>query len=195
MGDFNCKEICWDSMTVRGGDDLWGNVLLDMTIEYTMTQWVSENTRYRNNEEPLKLDLIFTTEPEIVDKIQYKTPIGKSDHVLIETVLKEEIDMERNEKHRKGRLMYNKTDFAKLKTFFQNANWEKFYMEETTVEEKWNILMDNYNEGVNRHVPRQKRESTLNVGSTKDAVRQKTEGTKLGKGGEKTKNKANGKFI
>ncbi|XP_076062422.1 uncharacterized protein LOC143037755 [Oratosquilla oratoria] len=158
MGDFNCKEICWDSMTVQGGDDSWGNVLLDMTMEYTMTQWVHENTRYRNNEEPSKLDLIFTTEPEIVHKVQYETPIGKSDHVLIETILKEEIDIERNEKHRKGRLRYNKTDFTKLKTFFRNANWEIFYREETAVEEKWNILMENYNEGVNRHVPRQKRE-------------------------------------
>ncbi|MCD9088864.1 hypothetical protein, partial [Stenotrophomonas sp. SY1] len=90
MGDFNCKEICWKEMTVKGGDDLWGNVLLEMIIDHTMTQWIQENTRYRNEEEPSRLDLIITSEPRIVDKIEYKTPIGKSDHILIELELNEE---------------------------------------------------------------------------------------------------------
>ncbi|XP_076046363.1 uncharacterized protein LOC143028322 [Oratosquilla oratoria] len=71
MGDFNCKEICWEEMTVKGGDGSWGNALLEMITDNTMTQWIQENTRYRNEEEPSRLDLIITSEPRIVDKIEY----------------------------------------------------------------------------------------------------------------------------
>lgn len=78
MGDFNSKEICWEEMTVKGGEELWGNILLDMTIGYTLTQWAKVNTKYRNNEEPSKLDLVFPCELDIVDKLEYKLPVGKS---------------------------------------------------------------------------------------------------------------------
>ena len=37
MGDFNCKEVCWEEMTAEGGEDSWGNVLLDMIMEHSMT--------------------------------------------------------------------------------------------------------------------------------------------------------------
>lgn len=62
------KVICWE-MTVKGGKDLWGNILLDMTMEHTMTPRVRKNNRYRNNEELSRLDSLFTSEPEIMDKI------------------------------------------------------------------------------------------------------------------------------
>ncbi|MPC98051.1 hypothetical protein E2C01_093401 [Portunus trituberculatus] len=82
MGDFNCKEVHWDDMTTEGNDDSWGYTLLELTKENTMTQWIQENTRFRNSEEPSRLDLLFTMEPEIVDSVEYKTPLAKSDHVL-----------------------------------------------------------------------------------------------------------------
>ncbi|MPC35988.1 hypothetical protein E2C01_029428 [Portunus trituberculatus] len=43
-----------------------------------MTQWIQENTRFRNSEEPSRLDLLFTTEPKIVDGVEYKTPLAKN---------------------------------------------------------------------------------------------------------------------
>ena len=70
--------------------------MLDMTMEHTMTQWIQEKTRFRNNEDPSRLYLVFTKEPNIVNEIKYKTPIGKSDHILIEVELKEKANVERN---------------------------------------------------------------------------------------------------
>ena len=96
MGDFNCKEVCWELLSIEGGENSWGNMLLDMTMKHTMTQWVQEKTRFRNNEDPSRLDLVFTKEPDIVNKIKYKTPIGKNYHILLEIELKEKASVERN---------------------------------------------------------------------------------------------------
>ena len=102
MGDFNCKEVHWEDMSSEGGEESWGTMLLDLTMDYTMTQWIQECTRYRSGKEPSRLDLVFMKEPELVSNIEYMTPIGKSDHVLIELELREGTYIARNEKY-KGR--------------------------------------------------------------------------------------------
>ena len=36
-------------------------------MDNILTQWVEEDTTYRGNEEPSRLDLVFTKEPEILE--------------------------------------------------------------------------------------------------------------------------------
>lgn len=47
MGDFNCKEISWENWTTEGSESSWGNKLLDLAIENVLTQWVTDDTRFR----------------------------------------------------------------------------------------------------------------------------------------------------
>ena len=58
-----------------------------MAMETSMTQWVEEKTRYRGEDEPSQLDLIFTKEAELIENVKCGCPIGMSDHVMIECVL------------------------------------------------------------------------------------------------------------
>ncbi|MPC42100.1 hypothetical protein E2C01_035714 [Portunus trituberculatus] len=44
-----------------------------------MNQWVEESIRYREEEEPLLLGLLFTKKPEPPPSIQ--SPMGRSDHM------------------------------------------------------------------------------------------------------------------
>ncbi|MPD03040.1 hypothetical protein E2C01_098655 [Portunus trituberculatus] len=55
-----------------------------------MDQWVEESTRYRGEEEPSLLDLVFTKKSESPPIIQYLSPMGKSDHVTLEVQMQEE---------------------------------------------------------------------------------------------------------
>ena len=57
---------------------------MKLTIENVITQWIKENTRFRGDEELSRLTLIFTIELDIVEDIACKSPIGMSDHVVIE---------------------------------------------------------------------------------------------------------------
>ena len=88
MGDFNCKEVRWEEWSVDGSEESWGGKLLRMATENSMTQWVEQNTRYRGDDEPSRLDLIFTSEPEVVEDVRYKCPLGKTDHVVLECDLR-----------------------------------------------------------------------------------------------------------
>ena len=59
IGDFNCKEVCWEDW-YTGGEESWAGILLDLVMNNIMTQWIKENTKFRGNEEPSRLDLLLT---------------------------------------------------------------------------------------------------------------------------------------
>ncbi len=89
-----------------------GNKLLDLAIENFLTQWVTDDTKFRGNEAPSRLDLIFTKEQEIVEDLKYINPRRKSDHVLIQfTVMDNNLSI-RKEDHRREWLNYSKTNFG-----------------------------------------------------------------------------------
>ncbi len=87
-----------------------------------LTQWVEENMRYRGNDEPSRLDLIITREPDIIEALKYGSPIGKSDHVLIECLVREGGRNIKNEDYRKEWLNFNKVNFDKLKGRVRREN-------------------------------------------------------------------------
>ena len=154
MGDFNCKEVNWEDWTTEGGENSWGYTLLDLIMEHTMTQWIQQETRFRSDEQPSRLDLIFTKEPDIVKVVKYKPPINKSDHILMEMEIEDVLGEVRCEEYKEGRPMYSKTDFDGFKEYLRGTSWEELFNEEKTVEEKWRTLMEKYNEGVDKYVPK-----------------------------------------
>ncbi len=88
FGDFNCKEINWETLTTTGSESPWSNRLLNWAVENLMTQWVDCDTRFSEIDKPSRLDLVFTKDVEIIETIHYDSPLGKSDHVLMEFNLK-----------------------------------------------------------------------------------------------------------
>ena len=46
-------------MFKSGGENTWGNRLLRITMNNKMIQWVTENTKFRGENKPSKLDLLF----------------------------------------------------------------------------------------------------------------------------------------
>ncbi|MPC68698.1 hypothetical protein E2C01_062902 [Portunus trituberculatus] len=59
----------------------WSEKVLQLTMVNAVDQWVEESARYRGEEEPSLLDLVFTKKPEPPPIIQYLSPMGRSDHV------------------------------------------------------------------------------------------------------------------
>ena len=82
-----------------------------------MCQLIKEPTRFRMGQEPSLLDLIITTDEHLINNIEIKAPLGKSDHVVLEfSVTNQNI---RNEKNR------NRLDIKRL-----NVDQFKAKMEE-----------------------------------------------------------------
>ncbi len=63
--------------------------------------------------------------------------------------------MVRNENHKIGRHNDVKANYVELGRYFENAVWSKFE-EASRVEEKWNMFLEIYSEGVMKHVPKVK---------------------------------------
>ena len=152
LGDFNCRDVNWEDMEVTGESGTWGEDLLQLAMVNTMDQWVKESTRYRGEDEPTMLDLVFTKRPEACPSIEYASPMGKSDHVVIEIELKGHKAKIRNEGHKNGRLNHAKANFAELREFYGKVDWKES-MKEGTVQEKYDIFLKKYREGVKKHVP------------------------------------------
>ena len=153
LGDFNCKEVNWEQYTTPDSDESWGNALLNLVMENLMIQWVDKETRYRNGDTPARLDLIFTKEAGIIDSLNYLTPLGKSDHDVIEFRIKAEAMARNEEKHKIGRLNFTKADYSKLSQYFNESNWEEFEQAKD-VQSKWNKFMEIYELAVDKIVPR-----------------------------------------
>ena len=152
MGDFNCKEISWENWSTEGSELSWGNELLQLAMDNILTQWVQEPTRFQGNAEPARLDLVFTKEPEIVESMNYQSPIGKSDHVLIEFKLGAD-DTEEGKDHKEGTLNFSKANFVELRKHFGEVNWAAFHNARGT-EEKWRLLLEIYEDGIRKCVPK-----------------------------------------
>jgi len=154
VGDFNCKEINWENYECGGGDETWGGRFLNLIMENMMEQKVKESTRYRGDDEPARLDLVLTRAVDLKDEIQYRCPLGKSDHVLLQMEMQQSNEL-RDESYKKNRLNYRKADKKGLKEYFLGINWNEM-MGAEEVQDKYDIFMNIYNAGVKKYVPKYK---------------------------------------
>ena len=118
-----------------------------------MTQWIEENTRHQGDDEQSRLDLVLTKEMEVIKKVEYKCPLSKSDHILIEMEIGEPRDEIRNEEHRVGRYNVGKSDFNGLRRFFEGEKWSNFEKADN-IQTKWQEFIKMYEMGVEKYVPR-----------------------------------------
>ena len=71
----------WDEGVSAGG---FSSCLFHLVQEEDCAQHVREPTGYRAEQRPSLLDLVFTYESHLVDRIQISELLGKSDHTVLE---------------------------------------------------------------------------------------------------------------
>ena len=57
---------------------------LDVVDDLFLFQYITAPTRFRSEETPSLLDLVFTNEQVMIDNISHLPPLGNSDHACIE---------------------------------------------------------------------------------------------------------------
>ena len=78
FGDFNLPYICWDRLLATG-PHANHNMFLEFTSEHGLIQCVAEPTRDNNI-----LDLILVNDPLVINSCVTATPLGNSDHNIVE---------------------------------------------------------------------------------------------------------------
>ncbi|KAG0713601.1 hypothetical protein GWK47_015867 [Chionoecetes opilio] len=87
-----------------------------------MTQWVDQETRFPGEDTPARLDLLFTKETGFIYNLENLSLFGKSDHLVLEFEITEDIVEPKDHRYRKGRYSYRKVNFEGFQKFFTECN-------------------------------------------------------------------------
>ena len=140
VGDFNLRSIRWLEQECSAED----RQIMEAIEENFLTQHVDKPTREENI-----LDLILTTEPNMVEELQVRENLGTSDHNIILWRLVCEVKVKGNDCQIYD---YNKGDYDGLREYLSQLQWNKL-LENKKVEEMWEIFKAKLLEGVSEYIP------------------------------------------
>ena len=161
IGDFNCSKVDWRNYEVRGGelDWSWNRELFNLATQNLLYQHIIEPTRMRGEDKPSTLDLLFTRTESEVANIQYRTPLGNSDHVLLQFNFLVHYDVaSTKEKHREDRLDYKRGNYQKLREVYRETDWKELG-EIEDVNKQYEKFIELYDKGTRQCIPKVKETS------------------------------------
>ncbi len=83
MGDFNHPEIDWINTLCQKDEEHQASVFLEAVRDGLLVQHIKEPTRWRANQTPNTLDLLFTNKEGLISDVRVHAPLGKSDHGIV----------------------------------------------------------------------------------------------------------------
>jgi len=148
MGDFNFREINWKIGEAKENSE--NSRFLQSINDSYWTQNILEMTRFRANQTPSLLDLVFTRSLGEVGDINYEPSLGKSDHL----VLKFPVLMEQLQRMTKVSIKIDcdKADFKQIRSELKKIKWEDEF-KDTSVNECYRVFLNIYKDIVNKYVP------------------------------------------
>ena len=121
--------------------NLFDNQFLECLKDCLFFQHVVENTRQRGSDAPSLLDLIITNEEGLIDKLEFLSPLGKSDHSVIgfDIICEEECQPP------SIKSVYEKGNYHKFEQEMKKINWvDELENFKNDVEGQWNFFKDKY---------------------------------------------------
>ena len=147
MGDFNHGHIQWKSLESTGGED---QQFLFLIQDSFLAQHVLEPTRGEN-----VLDIVLSSQKELVDNVKIHEPLGNSDHNQIHF----DINVKSESKNKKPyRRNFHKGNFKDMRKYLAKLDWNNMLMNKTTIE-CWNILKYEIESIIDKFVPLKKQEN------------------------------------
>ncbi len=153
MGDFNYPEIDWSSFSSKEGVSHHSWQFLECLQDNFLFQKVDCNTRFREGQNPSLLDLVLVNEDGMVSDIEARSPLGKSDHVVLYFKLHCYVDSE--DVLQQERFLYNKGDYEKLSEDLSAVNWDD-ELENLNANDSWKVFADRLNDAIDRNIPKTK---------------------------------------
>jgi exonuclease III len=135
MGDFNYRNINWSNWSTKtdsiNNDDFR---FLEGLRDNYLFQNIEEPTRARGTNKPSLLDLILTNQEDLINNIEYHSPVGKSDHSTITFQIEEEVVVS---KRMKTFYMYAYAKYEEMRKELESINWTEVLDKNSDVNEQW----------------------------------------------------------
>ena len=153
VGDFNYPKLKWD------GTDLFNqeednenkeNIFVECLRDAFLIQNVKKPTRNRVNQMSNILDLVLTSDDELITEIEHMDPLGKSDHqVLMFDMM---INVDDDVTSFRHKLNLSKGNYNIMRKDFSNLNWD--HLLEMDTNEMWKCFSDKIKESMDRNIPK-----------------------------------------
>ena len=141
MGDFNHGHIQWNSLESTGIED---QQFLCLIQDSFLTQHVLEPTRGEN-----VLDIVLSSQQELVDNVKIFEPLGNSDHNQIHF----DINVKSESKNKKTyKRNFHKGNYKDMRKYLAQLDWNNMLMDKTAIE-CWNILKYEIESIIDKFVP------------------------------------------
>ena len=114
VGDFNYPKINWEHYSTTSSPNDLNSKFFECTRDCFFKQFISEPIRGRGLSQPTLIDLVLTNNSDIIDKVKLESPLGKSDHSVVEIIM-ENVLLTKNKKFI---LNYKKENYEKMKSLF-----------------------------------------------------------------------------
>ena len=149
MGDFNHGDIQWDTLESTGVEDQQFMCLIQNNF---IIQHVLEPTRGGR-----VLDLVLSSQKELVDNVKIQEPLGSSDHNQVHFNIKIKSDKTNVSRCKRN---FRKGNYKEMITVLEHIDWND-KMKNKTGAESWNILKSELDSVINRYVPMKKQGETV----------------------------------
>ena len=149
MGDFNHPDIDWITGTCSRGPGHSAVTFLDIVNDAFLFQHCLEPTHSRPGQVPNTLDLVFTDEEEMIGDLEYITPLGKSQHVILQFSL---TCRARPKITAATVYRYDKADYDGMYSYLNTVNWDEL-METDQVNTCWTNFEEKLKEARDKFVP------------------------------------------
>ena len=106
------------------------------------------------SQEQSKLDLIITNEEGMIEDMEYLSPLGKSDHMILMFNFRTYYSHEYIEKTI-GVFSYEKGNCKEIQNYLQNHEWEKD-LQGKDINGQWNCISSVLQEAAAKFIPNRK---------------------------------------
>ena len=182
MGDFNYREINWEVMQTSTSES---RILLDIVQDNMWTQHVTKPTRLNS-----LLDLVITSNPDMVDEVEVVEHLGKSDHCI----LKWETTFLTMTEPVKPTRDYRNANYKDMKDDLQKVDWDKEF-ETCNTDQAWSKLKGTLHDLISDHVPLKQPKKKKTMWLTRRALRAVRRKRRAWKRYKHSKTPANGRHY
>ena len=151
MGDFNYPGINWEKwITIGDRTDTKEYRFLECIQDNFLYQHITKPTRWRGDDTPHTLDLIFTNEENMISGLELQSPLGKGDHCVIRFDFECYTKINNSVKRVK---CYNKADYDVINAEIRDCDWNAIMDESDDIGCMWEKFKLKIREIENKHVP------------------------------------------
>ena len=140
MGDFNAPNVDWSDYTCLESANSFSYKLINATLDSYLTQHVLKPTRHILGQRPSILDLVFTSDPNLIENLHHHSPLGSSDHECLLFELNYVTKQCRPENNI-CKYNYMKADYEAINSELDKVHWDTLLCEESTTGNHSRVLL------------------------------------------------------